>query len=48
MDMGWLLHSWAYLNDPVSRFGGVKSSVSPASREADRLLSELKVFNGIK
>lgn len=44
---GWTLYSWAYGSDGLNRFGGLRLSSSPASKEAERLLYELKKFNGL-
>ena len=44
---GWLLYSWIYANDPLNRFGGLRMVKSPVSDEADKLLWEVKKYNGM-
>lgn len=44
---GWTLYSWAYANDALNRFGGLRLESSPQSKEAIRLGNEIKVFNNL-
>lgn len=39
---GWILYSWAFLNDPVHKFSGIYMKDSPEALESDDLLKELK------
>jgi len=41
MDRGWLLFSYAMVNDPVAKFSGIKMKNSPISLEIDILMNEL-------
>jgi len=42
----FMLDSFAISNDPMNRFSGIIMKTSPASLEADKLLSELKsIYN---
>lgn len=44
---GWLLWSYDYMEDPVHKFGGLAMIKSPISRECDRLVDEIKKYNGM-
>ena len=39
---GWLLYGYAYYNEPVNKFGGIRLVKSPMSNEADILHQQLK------
>lgn len=39
---GWLLFGWAYANEPVNKFAGLRLMNSPSAKEADMLYNQLK------
>ena len=44
MDRGWILHSYITSQDVLMRFGGGTLKNSPAAKEAEYLLKELKEY----
>lgn len=42
---GWLLYSYAIINDPVAKFGGLRMKTSPSANESDKLLKEIVEYN---
>lgn len=42
MVTGFVLYNWAFENEPVHKFGGVRMVNSYASREADTLFIQLE------